>query len=554
MPKKYKNRALLTKPTSSAPTNLASTKLPSAINHGENGRPTVNELIRESRRVKGELSSVNVPISGSVPPSVRIALNMPAPDSPPPRTRLRGPARLRRIPGPPPPQSWLTQSQHAPNDQRLTFSRLRWLRARIQQQTSTLPGVASLPAVKSLEHLIYTRIATNWNWHAYHDHIYLSMLPVGSRVTLLSYLAIYHESDTNNPLTLLFPQESESEELAAVTRLDLTNSLGTWATMRKIEKELLTMKDSKLPTGKAKQSATEIIPESWDDDDTQTGLGGIPSGLQSKLRFPNLKHLSLACNPASSHEPPSWGALISLTAHLPGLTSLSLAHWPTPTYTPNAAKGRVKIVDTARPSMPAQLYGGTEIYTAFDNNWREAAGILRSLSRNLYCLTWLDLSGCVPWLLALTWKDENDVQCGADWNGSWRNLSTLALAVGWLPGREPKSDDEQSSYSSSSIDSTRAIEQLYGDRNSIRQSLEALASLRLDRTSQVHPLEAPRWNIEEERQQQYYRRDVERFFEQQTTAKLIADEIKVIRKNGGTRRIEFDFGEPVDEELLRSTI
>lgn len=554
MPKKYKNRALLTKPTSSAPSNLASTKVLSTNNNGENARPTVNELIRESRRSKGEASSVNVPISGSVPPSVRIALNMPAPDGPPPRAQLRGPARLRRIPGPPPPQSWLTQSQHAPNDQRLTFSKLRWLRARIQQQASTLPGIASLPNVKSLEHLIYTRMATDWNWHAFHDHTYLSVLPVSSRMTLLSYLAVYHEFDTSNPLPLLFPQESDPEELAAVTRLDLTNSLGTWATMRKVEKELLMIKDAKLVAGKAKQPEIEVIPESWDDEETQSSLGNAPTVLQSKLRFPNLKHLSLACNPASSHEPPAWGALISLTAHLPGLTSLSLAHWPMPTYTPNAAKGRVKIIDSSRPSVPAQLYGGTEMYTAFDNNWREAAGILRSLSRNLYCLTWLDLSGCVPWLQALTWKDENDVQNGADWNGSWRNLSTLVLAVGWLPGREPNSDDELSSYSSSSIDSTRAIEQLYGDRASVRQALEALASLRLHRTSQVHPPETPRWNVEEERQQQYYKRDVERFFDQQTTAKLIADKIKVIRKNGGAKRIEYDFGEPVDEELLRSTI
>ena len=61
------------------------------------------------------------------------------------------------------------------------------------------------------------------------------------------------------------------------------------------------------------------------------------------------------------------------------------------------------------------------------------------------------------------------------------------------------------------------------------------------------------WNVEEEREKAYHRRDVERFFSQQTTAKLIADEIKVIRKSGGAKRIDFDFGEPVDEDLLRSS-
>lgn len=551
MPKKYKNRALLTKPSSSAPSNLASTKAPS--HHGETTKLTVNELIKESRRVKGDQNTVDMSsLSASLPPSVRVALNIPAPAAPTPPNQLRGPARFRRIPGPPPPQSWLSQSRHAPDDQRLTITKLRWLRARIQQQSSCLPGVVNLPSIRSLEHLAYTRMATNWNWHAYHDHRYLSMLPVASRITLLSYLAVYHESNTDNPLPLLFPPDCDSDELDAVIRLDLTNSLGTWATMRKIEKELIVLKSSNVSAGKANKREADSVPDSWDDEQTQNILGSIPATVQSNLRFPNLKHLSLACNPASSREPPSWGSLIGLTSYLPGLTSLSLAHWPTPTYTPNAAKGRVKIFDSARPSIPAQLYGGTEVYTAFDGNWREAAGILRSLSRNLYCLTWLDLSGCVPWLLALTWKDEDDVQCGADWNGSWRNISTLVLAVGWLPGREANSEDDLSSYSSSSIDSTRAIEQLYGGQDAVQQSLEALSSMRLGQMAQAHPPGTATWNVEEEREKAYHRRDVERFFSQQTTAKLIADEIKVIRKSGGAKRIDFDFGEPVDEDLLRS--
>ncbi|KAK5102772.1 hypothetical protein LTS08_003572 [Lithohypha guttulata] len=557
MPKKHQNRALLTKPASSAPSNLISNRAPASSSHGEPSKRTVNELIREARRVRGDdKQNIDNATLSSLPPAVRAILDMPAPAPPLPRTQLRGSGRLRRIPGPPPPRSWLIDSQHAPDDARGTFSQLRWLRARLQQQGATLPG-DQFPRQDSLQHICLKNIATNWHWHAEYDNTYLSTLPVSVRETLLSYLAVYNDAYWPNPFPFLFPPDCDQNEFDTVYRLDLANSLGSWATVRKIEKELL------MPTGETKtiteslkkESALETVPDSWEDEVDRSLPGpSLPSGMRSSLRFTNLKHLSLALNPASSSAPSSWSSLISLSTHLSRLVSLSLAHWPNPTYTPNAAKGRVKVVDTTLPSLPTQTYGGSDYYTAFDNNWREAAGILRSLSRNLYCLTWLDLSGCAPWLPALTWTDGGN-ELGADFTGSWRNLTTIIVAVGWLPGRPPSEEEFFASRSTttSSIDSTRAIEHLYGGRQAIQESLEAIANMRLGNRRPREPPEEevnPPWNVEHEREKQYFRRDVERYISQQNTAKQVAGEIKERRKRAGARWIEFDFGGTLNVEAM----
>ena len=575
MPKKYQNRALLTKPASSAP----STHKSDPSSSGSHGSPSatsrsVNELLRESRRAKGN-ERVDVAATSSLHPALRVVLDMPAP-SPPTRTHVRGPARSRRIPGPPPPQSWLTDSQYAPESSRSTFQQLRWLRARIQQQSSTLPG-GKLPKQNSLEHTVLRAMATNWSWHAEYDNTYLATLPVATRATLLSYLAVYNDAHWPNPFPLLFPVDCDPDELDVVTRLDLANSIGGWATtVKKIEKELVTSKavETKHNAGLPTADQGEI-PESWDDESEpviQTRRGNVAEVESSKQsassipkaltfgRFSNLRHLSLAVNLASASAPPAWASLITLSMHLSQLNSLSLAHWPTPTYTPNAAKGRVKMVNTALPSLPNLPFGGTDLYTSFDNDWQEAAGILRSLSRNLYCLTWLDLSGCGPWLTALTWHDENAILGSADWNGAWRNVTKIILGVGWLPGKPPTLEDEilsSSRSTTSSIDSARAIEQLYGGNESIQQSLAHLSELRLapggnprGPTSDPNVSTAfePPWNVEHERARQYFRKDVERYTSQQTTAKSVARDIKHIRKVSNGRYIDFEYGEELGAE------
>lgn len=567
MPKKHQNRALLTKPASSAPSNLSSNRTIASSSNGQSSKPSVNDLIRESRRTKGDVKqSIDNTNISSLPPSVRAILNMPVPNAPPPRTQIRGPGRLRRIPGPPPPQSWLEDSMHAPESTRSTFARLRWLRARLQQQAATLPGCDHFPRQDSLEHLCLKKMATNWQWHAEYDNTYLSTLPVLARELLLSYIAIYNDSLWSNPFPFLFPRDCDQDELENVTRLDLANHLGTWATVRKIEKELIstTAETSKTaPLSErfvASLKSLDSIPESWDaEEEISPAHPQSSHRLQSHLRFANLKHLSLAVSLASSAAPPSWSHLISLTSNLSRLTSLSLAHWPNPTYTPNAAKGRVKMIDSTRPTLPTQTYGGSDYYTSLDSNWREAAGILRSLSRNLYCLTWLDLTGCAPWLPALTWTDEEGNESGADFNGSWRGLSKLILAVGWLPGKPTsllEDDLSSTTRSTSSINSTRAIEQLYGGQQAIQEALEAIAQLRMTNRAPRQPPEGHDdaanvpWNVEHEREKQYFRKDVERYVNQRDTARQVAQEIRRRRKAGNSPWLDFEFGELIDEKAL----
>lgn len=95
------------------------------------------------------------------------------------------------------------------------------------------------------------------------------------------------------------------------------------------------------------------------------------------------------------------------------------------------------------------------MYSALDADWREAAGILRSLSRKLPALTWVDFSGCGAWWDALMWhqligepdadestssgdeyeKDQIESVAGArpDWNAAWRGVKTVVLKIGWSP-------------------------------------------------------------------------------------------------------------------------
>ena len=67
------------------------------------------------------------------------------------------------------------------------------------------------------------------------------------------------------------------------------------------------------------------------------------------------------------------------------------------------------------------------MYTSYDGDWSEAANLLKMLSRHLYCLQWLDLTGCGDWFVALS------VANGAEWNGAWRGIEYVRLGVGWSP-------------------------------------------------------------------------------------------------------------------------
>jgi hypothetical protein len=413
MPKKRQDKVLLIKPGSAS---NASSSSPGP--RRDEAPQRVNDLIRESRRLQiARQASAATPVTSSVPPQVRSMLNIPMPQTPAPRagTRSSGFIRQRRIPGPPPPRSWLIDSQHAPSD-RNDRSNLEGMR--LYANTAILPGV-TFPTEGSLLHTVLRAIAANWEWHAEFDGLYLGQLPTKLKEMLIGFTDAYGDDVRSNPLRLLFLGDDDIETRHEVTRLDLTGAGGTWTTLRALTKDLV----SRAPQ-QADTVATDNVPASWDDEVEP----GIPPQMSTSLCFPNLRHLSLALSPGKTA---SWQDLITLSSSLTTLTSLSLAYWPQPTYTPNAATTRATVKQS--PGMPSVVYGGTDMYTAHDNNWREAAGILRTLSRNLYCLTWLDLTGCGSWFDALKWVDDGFSSLGPEWNGSWRDIDFVCLNTGWSP-------------------------------------------------------------------------------------------------------------------------
>jgi hypothetical protein len=174
-------------------------------------------------------------------------------------------------------------------------------------------------------------------------------------------------------------------------------------------------------------------------------------------RFPNLTRLSLA----DADRYASWSQLLSLTSQLPTLTHLSLANWPIPTTTPNS---KTAFITHNHASIPVS---GTHFYNCLDDDWAEAASILKHLSKNTYRLQWLDLEGCISWIPALTWcsSDERGPRDrwidrtfqrssrsagsqdpfddaafsesrngpGPDWNGSWAQLAYVNISQGIIP-------------------------------------------------------------------------------------------------------------------------
>ncbi|RMZ74921.1 hypothetical protein DV738_g5680, partial [Chaetothyriales sp. CBS 135597] len=227
-----------------------------------------------------------------------------------------------------------------------------------------------------------------------------------------------------NPLRLLFTADLDEDSRSAVKRLDLTGGIGVWTTLRQLHRDLGPVE----AMVEDERNAAVEVPDDWDEGH-QTGPQ--PGRVLTGPMFKNLQHLSLALSPGQTSGP-SWKDLIQLAGKVSTITSLSLAFWPLPTYTPRAASSRV-VIPSATP-RPQVLYGGTNMYSPFDDDWRESAGILRSLSRALYCLKWLDLTGCAGWFPALTWTaEEGGDYVFPDWNGWWRGVQHIRLAVGWEP-------------------------------------------------------------------------------------------------------------------------
>ncbi|RHZ45345.1 uncharacterized protein CDV56_101544 [Aspergillus thermomutatus] len=532
--------------------------------------PSVNDMINHLRRTQTSRSSDDGAGSPSrfvaprsVHPSLRNLLELP--ETPPPRPRPEARRigvtgrRLRRTPGPPPPQSWLLGSHDTDT---LDESDLEATDAapseRIIYRLDRLPGT-TLPHKSDLLHMVLKSMAAQWAWHIEYDGQFLAVLPSHVKVLLLSYIAVYARDqplkglmhglkplfekfstdDHENGDAVGTFQDSDPE----ISRLDLSNALGRWMTIKQLSHGLFLSK--KLGAGLVQGKAKESVPSSWEeDDDEEDEIAAensnmfIPKALSQGLRFENLRFLSLAHpKPAAAN----WNSLVDLLSRLSTITHLSLAHWPIPTVTPNAMNARIRH-PTQRSLTFA--YGGTDSYSGMENNWAEAAAILRRVSRVTYCLKWLDLEGCGDWIPALTWEDVGPNgqarPTGPEWNGSWRDIEYVRLGPGWLP----HIDDSEFAVPQSS-----AVE---------RPSSSSLRSL----ASSIHapspaPPDTPQlpWDVELERIKYRRAKELGHYRESQRSAKAVQRRVLQLRRSGRGKWVHFSFGlEGLDAGTLKKLL
>jgi hypothetical protein len=324
-----------------------------------------------------------------------------------------------------------------------------------------LAGSQNLPIKGSLVDQALKAMARDWEFVAEYEQYNLAALPVYLKGILLSYIGVYNlnEGIVADDLRLLFSTGNEldggtgSEE---ITRLDLSGLLSERLSLSDVGKHILSRPD--VPLGVINRAAEltdekdDGLLDSWEEE-LEGGSQMIPATL-STGRFPNLTRLSLA----RAGDYASWRQLLTLSTRLSTLTHLSLAYWPVPTTTPNS---KTAFVQHTHGHGNVSL-GGSHLYSVMDQDWYEAANILRRLSNNLYCLKWLDLEGCNEWLPALTWKSgesSNDrwldrtfgststlasastfdaevpagIAKGPDWNGSWAQVSYVNVSQGFVP-------------------------------------------------------------------------------------------------------------------------
>ncbi|KAJ9666175.1 hypothetical protein H2201_003608 [Coniosporium apollinis] len=447
------------------PTRTVNERL-SQLRHEENAK-NGPEKVRDS--ILDQLSQ------RSVPPHLRHILNLPETAPPQPKPGVR--VRRRGPPGPAPPKSWLESSIHAPAHTRPQAEKRRATAAGPLQNTRWRPrgfstlcaldnGSQSLPRPRSLVHQTLKTIARNWDFLVEYEQHYLATLPVSLKSSLLSYLSVYGPEEGINisSLKVLFLTELELSGATGSTELmslDLSGLIGpklalhellkyfkspaTEAAAHQPEKGPLQTSTSTDGAGygmERTKPAYDMI-DSWEEElEAETQAVTVSRAIHM-TRFPNLTRLSLS-HPTSA----SWNHLLSLSAQLGPLTHLSLAYWPTPSRTPNSLTTSI----VSKHRSPISM-GATSFYSAMDNDWAEAAHILRCLSSNTYCLQWLDLEGC-DWLPALSWASctepwsrtdvskvsgredswsASDAPLGIDWNGSWRDLTFVNVSQGWIP-------------------------------------------------------------------------------------------------------------------------
>ncbi|KAM3511707.1 hypothetical protein MY11210_004664 [Beauveria gryllotalpidicola] len=394
---------------------------------------SVNELLTQLRHTSLASSSTAGPAASSplhdntptVPPALRHILQIPETPAPRPRRSIR--PRFdndgRRLPaGPPPPRSWTLPAQHqhaAP----LLVSKAAASASQNVLANISLPGL-QLPAPMSLIGLVFARLAANWPFHRVYDQHYLYDVPCHLKPALMRELAIYSDAGLalGDVKALLLPPSQDDNHNRhgggvplplpidpEITALDLTGALGRSLTLRDLTAFLF--------------PAHSTAPLQDDTQDSWDAMEHIPITRLSHALVPNLTHLSLAISPEKAGNV-SWRDLLTLAPRLGSITHLSLAYWPEPCLLRSA-----KFATVGSPQGCQIPYGGTNYYShSIDHDWSEALFVLRKLSRSLYALEFLDLTGCASWWQALKLQDQHDY---IDWVNNWGKMTCLRLKVGW---------------------------------------------------------------------------------------------------------------------------
>jgi hypothetical protein len=448
---------------------------------------TVNERLAQLRAEQAPRPTIeqrneiaSLATSHTLPPHLRRILAVPETAPPLPKAGARRMMRVngRRLPpGPAAPQSWLAASLHAPAHVKARAKQAAREVARMRHRPEHFSRMTvidenhSLPKCGSLLDLTLKAMAAEWEFIAEYEQLNLATLPIRWKTVLLSYLSVYgpEEGVTVRSLRTLFltddvlPDATGGEDLA---RLDFTGLITESFTILDLEKFLhrrVKPTVDLIPTfdGLSLQPSPPPIPaengvvESWEDE--ASAMASLPTSGFKMKRFPNLTRLSLA----NAGPYTSWSQLLSLTSHLSMLTHLSLANWPVPTTTPNS---KTAFITHNHASIPVS---GSHFYNRLDDDWAEAASILKRLSKNTYRLQWLDLEGCADWTPALTWCSSDDRGPrdrwidrtfgrssstttseglfdhaissdirngpGPDWNGSWAQLTYANISQGIIP-------------------------------------------------------------------------------------------------------------------------
>lgn len=279
--------------------------------------------------------------------------------------------------------------------------------------------------------LALRRLAQDWEYQRYYNQHHLYFVPGHIKPALIRLIGAAgdHSVSLADLKIILTPSAEvlEDGELAGeiansnreVTCLDLAGSVGKSIQLKELA-DLLYPSSSNAAT----QSDDEP-EESWD-----TAAEASPALPRALL--PNLTHISLAVGPLQSASDASWKQLLSLAARMSSsITHLSLAFWPSPCLTPRSRHATVSSPQQGGRSIP---YGGTNMYShALDDDWSEALLVLRMLSRHLYELEFLDLTGCGTWFRSLTLASGHD---RVDWAGDWGKIRQLRLFAGWTPGAD----------------------------------------------------------------------------------------------------------------------